>query len=328
MLNARRTRIRYIAWDILRRLRWPLLWHEVFCRKIIKMTGIDNNKDATKFYASVLHLYENIPSLFPQKKYDYLIAQNFLHDEFYLSSKPKIFFTLEPPPLMTSETRERMRSPQLKPFLYLYHESDINKRMFYPALPLNREAIIKDLEDSIMEKRSKLCCIINRYSSSAELNLVQQRINFVKAAGQDIDIYGLEPWSGSNEWHSFKNYYGAIEDKQRTLKQYNFTLTFENCDYDGYITEKIIHAFMAGTIPLYWGGGQLLPETIPENCYIDCRDKDPEKIFHFIKTMPQKDIIAYRKAAKAFLETEVASRFTRKYLMKQVIHRLKVMDEQ
>ena len=292
------------------------------------MTGIENNKDATEFYASVLHLYENIPSWFPKNTYDYLIAQNFLHDEFILSPKPKVFFALEPPPLMTTETREHMQSPILKPYLYLYNDPDINKRMFYPALPHNREAIIRDLKDSLTEKRSKLCCIINRYSESSELNLVQQRINFVKAAGQYIDIYGLEPWSGPNVWRSFNNYYGATEDKQKTLKQYNFTLVFENCDYDGYITEKIIHAFLAGTIPLYWGGGQLLSDTFPANCYIDCRDKDPQKIFHFIRNMPQEDIIAYRKAAKAFLESDAANRFTRKHLMRQVIRRLEAMDQQ
>jgi hypothetical protein len=38
---------------------------------------------------------------------------------------------------------------------------------------------------------------------------------------------------------------------------YTFTLTFENTDYPGYVTEKLFHALSAGSIPLYWGGGGL-----------------------------------------------------------------------
>jgi hypothetical protein len=318
--------IRSIAWGVSRRLSLRLFWHGLFYRKIIKMTGIGNDKDKTNFYVSVLHLFGNVPSFFPKNNYDYLIAQNFLHDEFLISATPKIFFTLEPPPLMTPETRKNIQSKILKPFLYLYNEPDIKKRMFYPALPYQRKNIIRDLEQSLRKNRPKLCCIINRYSEHSELNLLQQRINFVKAMGKDIDIYGLEPWSGSNNWSSFQNYYGTAENKQETLKKYNFTLAFENSDYDGYITEKIIHAFMVGTIPLYWGGGNFLKETFPSNCYIDCRNKDPNEIYHLIKTMSQVDIISYRKAAKEFLESDAADRFTHKYLIEQIINRLKALN--
>ena len=320
--------IHSIAWNVLRRLRWRLLWHGLFCRKTIKMTGKGNNKDTTKFYASVLHFFENLPSLFPKDSYDYLISQNFLHDEFLLSPRPKIFFTLEPPLLMTSETREHIRSKILAPYLYLYNERDIKKRMFYPAIPHRRERIIRDLERSLSEKRLKLCCIINRYSEHQELNLLQQRINFVKAMGQDIDIYGLEPRNGPNKWSSFQNYYGMAKNKQETLKKYNFALTFENCEYDGYISEKILHAFMAGAVPLYWGGGEFLKETFPSNCYIDCKNKDPQEIYHLIKNMSQEEIIAYRKAAKEFLESDTANRFTRIYLMGHIIYRLEAMNKQ
>jgi hypothetical protein len=319
-------RVRRIAWGVSRRLSVRLLWHSLFHRKIIKMTGIGNDRDKTNFYVSFLHLLGNIPSFFPKNSYDYLISQNFLHDEFLLSQRPKLFFTQEPPPLMTFETNKNIQSKTLEPFLYLYNEPDIKKRMFYPALPYHRKNIIRSLEQSLTEKRPKLCCIINRYSEHSELNLLQQRINFVKAMGKDIDIYGLEPWSGPNNWSSFPNYYGMTKNKQETLKRYNFILVFENSDYNGYITEKIIHAFMAGTIPLYWGGGDFLKETFPSNCYIDCRNKDPNEIYQLIKTMSQVDIISYRKAAKEFLESDAADRFTHKYHVERIILRLEAMN--
>jgi hypothetical protein len=327
-MKATIARIRYSAWAVSRRLRWRLLWHGLFCRKIIKTTGMGNKRERTSFYVSALHLLEEIPSFFRRNHYDYLIANNFIEDEFLSSPRPKIFITREPPPLMTAETREHMQSAILKPYLYLYTERDINRRMFYPALPLHREGIIRNLEESITKKRPKLCCIINRYSENTELNLVRQRINFVKAAGQDIDIYGKEPRNGPNKWRSYGNYRGMTKNKQETLKGYTFALTFENCDFDGYITEKILHAFMAGTIPLYWGGGQFLRETFPADCYIDCRDKDPREIFDLIKSMSLEDIIAYRKAARDFLESAASHRFTRRYLLRQILDRLEAMSQQ
>jgi len=320
------SRIRKIAWIILRRLRPRLIRDGLLNRKIIKMTGIGNKADKTEVFISVSHFLENIRTFFPGKTYDYLIAQNFLHDEFVSCRKPKIFFTLEPPPLMTPETRKNLRSKELQQYLYRYDEQDIRRRMFYPSLPYRREEIIRKLERSIAEERPKLCCIINRYSEADELDLLRQRVNFVEAAGRDIDIYGLEPWSGPNKWTSFPNYFGASENKQETLKRYTFTLSFENCDCDGYISEKINHAFMAGTIPLYWGGGSLLKDTLPSNCYIDCRDQDPNLIFEMIKKMSRQDIISYRKAAIDFLKSDLADRFTYKYLAREIVCRLEAMD--
>lgn len=292
-------------------------------RKIIKMTGTGNLESNVGFYSSGAHFIHNIPCLFNKRKYDYLVAQNFLHNEFLLCRKPKIFFTMEPPPTMTQETKTNMESGTLKPFLYLYSEPDISKRMFYPALGDHKDGIVKHLERIHTEKRSRLCCIVNRYSEHPELNLLQQRIRFVKAMGSDIDIYGAEPWGGApNKWTIFPNYCGIAEDKQKTLKKYSFVLAFENSDFPGYITEKIIDAFKSGSVPLYWGGGELLQDIIPANCYIDCRNQDPDEIYRMIKKMTQQDIVSFRRAAIEFLKSPAADRFTGRYLRGEIVKRL------
>ncbi len=292
-------------------------------RKTIKMTGIGNCESKVRFYPSVDHFLRNFPCFFNMRNHDYLVAQNFLRDEFLLIQKPKVFFTLEPLPVMTKETRLNMQSEALKPFLYLYNEPDINMRMFYPALADHRERIINRLEESLTERRSRLCCIINRYSENPELNLLRQRIHFVKAMGNDIDIYGAEPWSGQpNKWKAFPNYYGQAENKDKTLRRYNFVLAFENSDFTGYITEKIIDAFKSGTVPLYWGGGKFLEETFPSNCYINCSNQDPASVYRMIKDMTQQDIVSFRKAALEFLKSDAADRFTGRYLRQEIIKRL------
>jgi hypothetical protein len=41
--------------------------------------------------------------------------------------------------------------------------------------------------------------------------------------------------------------------KHHFFKQHKFTISFENSQAPGYITEKVLHSKMAGCIPLYWG---------------------------------------------------------------------------
>jgi len=45
----------------------------------------------------------------------------------------------------------------------------------------------------------------------------------------------------------------GIEQKMNFLREHQFTLAFENSQYPGYATEKLIEAYLSGTIPLYWG---------------------------------------------------------------------------
>jgi alpha(1,3/1,4) fucosyltransferase len=99
-------------------------------------------------------------------------------------------------------------------------------------------------------------------------------------------------------------------------------LAFENCNSPGYITEKMIDAFKSGVVPLYWGGGELLKEAVPSNCYIDCSDQDPAGIYRMIKDMTHQEVVSFRKAAIGFLKSDEANRFTGRYLRREIIKRL------
>jgi hypothetical protein len=46
---------------------------------------------------------------------------------------------------------------------------------------------------------------------------------------------------------------GLVKDKKSFLSKYKFNIAFENCSYDGYATEKIMEAFAARVIPIYYG---------------------------------------------------------------------------
>ena len=124
-----------------------------------------------------------------------------------------------------------------------------------------------------------------------------------------IDIYGRAQPDKENKWEEYPNYRGVSRNKINTLLNYNFNLCFENCDRDGYITEKIIHSMMGGCVPLYWGGGRFLEQTIPSSCFINCKDQDPAEIYRRISGMSHEEIIAYRQAGIDFLSSVQADRF-------------------
>lgn len=46
---------------------------------------------------------------------------------------------------------------------------------------------------------------------------------------------------------------GDQKSKLRYMKLFKFNIAFENTISDGYVTEKILHAFYANSIPIYWG---------------------------------------------------------------------------
>jgi hypothetical protein len=95
----------------------------------------------------------------------------------------------------------------------------------------------------------------------------------------------------------YKNNIGVIKDKINFLSSYKFSIAMENTEGDGYISEKIIDSFIAGTIPIYYGG-HMIDEYINPKSFIFIRgDKDINVKIEYIKLLDSDDIL-YRKVLK------------------------------
>lgn len=80
-----------------------------------------------------------------------------------------------------------------------------------------------------------------------------------------------------------------VKDKLEFQKKYKFSLAFENSFYKGYTTEKLIQAFAAGTIPVYWGNPDVAEE-FNERSFINCHAFDSFKeVIDFIKKVDQRE---------------------------------------
>lgn len=58
---------------------------------------------------------------------------------------------------------------------------------------------------------------------------------------------------------------GPVADKLSFQKGYKFSIAYENSSTPGYCTEKIVDAFAAGTVPIYWGDPLIKGEFNPES---------------------------------------------------------------
>lgn len=66
---------------------------------------------------------------------------------------------------------------------------------------------------------------------------------------------------------------GPVADKKEFQSHYRFSVAFENTSVPGYATEKLVQAFAAGTVPVYWGD-PLIDRTFNSKAFINCHDYD------------------------------------------------------
>ena len=115
------------------------------------------------------------------------------------------------------------------------------------------------------------------------------RLNFIKKLNKykKVDMGG----------YAFNNVGGKVLNKIDFLSSYKFSIAMENSEGDGYISEKIIDSFIAGTIPIYYGN-YMLDEYINPKAYILIKgEKDIEKKIKYIK-MIDSDNELYKSILK------------------------------
>ncbi len=82
---------------------------------------------------------------------------------------------------------------------------------------------------------------------------------------------------------------GPVEDKLEFCRRYKFNIAFENSSYPGYVTEKIIDALAADTVPIYYGD-PLIGNTINLGRFIQLMSfKEIDKIIERIIELDKDD---------------------------------------
>lgn len=114
------------------------------------------------------------------------------------------------------------------------------------------------------------------YCASRKTNERTKFMNlFIEKSNNKDKIYCLGKCQHSNcSSKKLKNYQSPSRILVDEYSKFKFVLAMENCEKKGYITEKLLQAFIAGTIPIYWGDHEYAKKIFNPKSFICIRDFD------------------------------------------------------
>ena len=162
-------------------------------------------------------------------------------------------------------------------FVFPYFVYELTIRNIKPKdLDIIRNRVYK------YENRKKFC-------AGVITNPVGFRLYFIKELNKrkKIDMGGR-----------FNNNVGGfVRDKIKFLSEYKFSIAMENSEGDGYISEKIVDSFLAGTIPIYFGDYMIDEYINPKSFILIRNQRDMDKKIDYIMRIDNDDNL-YRSILK------------------------------
>ena len=150
------------------------------------------------------------------------------------------------------------------------------------------------------------------YSQKTEFcNFVYSNSNASPARQLFYDT--LSQYKHINSGGRYHNNIGhPVQDKLSFQQKHKFTIAFENTSHSGYTTEKLVQAFAAQTIPIYWGD-PAVADTFNTGAFIDCHDfPDWESVVSRVREIDQDDNLWLQMMqTPALLDPELVTKSTK-----------------
>ena len=239
-------------------------------KKVIKVksTGLFNKKFHLNWLKSKLD--DDFLLNFDDKNPDYLIYNVFTNDDIDPQYKNAIRIAIYTENIM----------PDMNNADYIighYHINYLDRYFKYSVLFWENFNIInKKRKEIIMNPiRNKFCAaVISNCGPEFRMNFIDKLSKYKK-----VDFGGL----------CRNNINETIKNKSEFLSNYKFSIAMENSRANGYVSEKIVHAFAAGTIPIYYGD-YTIDEFINPKTYISINgEKDIDQKIEYIKKIDNDD---------------------------------------
>jgi hypothetical protein len=176
-----------------------------------------------------------------------------------------------------------------------YLDDERNIRFPLSAITLyeggKKDGFDKEIDfDKIKSEKTKFCNFIFSNPNAGLRNFLFQELSKYKqvdAGGRVLNNIGY-----------------LVGDKLEFQSQYKFTIAFENSEYPGYTTEKIVHPKLVNSIPIYWGN-PLVSKDWNTKAFINAYDfKDVNELIDFIKKVDNDDELYYKMLTEPHLNPE------------------------
>lgn len=138
--------------------------------------------------------------------------------------------------------------------------SDHLRLPLWAYLLLRTEELPTSLET--VPQASKFCNFIYSNDRCQVRNAFFEMLN----AEMRVDSLGSVMSNAADPRLSACGHSGWRETKIDVLRDYRFTIAFENHEILGYTTEKMVDAWLAGSVPIYWGNPAVALDFPIEGC--------------------------------------------------------------
>ncbi len=186
-------------------------------------------------------------------------------------------------------------------FLSSYHFDNCND------LGIHIDKFLDHLTKSkikLLDKKYKIAALFTYSNNKSKLmkegtniDLVQKRCEYALAGYKRklLHIYGNKWPNGyalENSGFGFEKEKPWWTKKIEILNEYKFNLCFENTAHHYYITEKIWHAIVSFTLPIYHSLNSSVYEIFPENSFVDAHQfTDVHAMFDYIENMSDDEYL-------------------------------------
>jgi GR25 family glycosyltransferase involved in LPS biosynthesis len=158
--------------------------------------------------------------------------------------------------------------------------ADIDRIVNPKPLPLDR--CLQVYPEEISQKK-RFCAFVVTNPCNPVRNSAFHWLNQYKkvdSAGRLFNNIGDEIFAGLGGG-------GGERKKHEFLKKYKFCLAYENSSAQGYTTEKLLHAKIAGCIPIYWGDPKV-ERDFDTKGFIDARRfTSPEELIEAVRKIDE-----------------------------------------
>jgi hypothetical protein len=190
-----------------------------------------------------------------------------------------------------------------------WQDSLVDNRKFYKFFVPQPPPTIKLNHKKIQFNQKKFITTIISYKSSKRPNqLYGERklaIAYFQEKYDNFLFYG-HGWNKLN----YKSYKGKVDSKIDTLKNFKYTICYENeKNINGLISEKIFDCFYANTVPIFLGAENICHQ-IPEELFIDKRNfKTYEELDLYISNISETDYNHRINLIENYLNSENFKKF-------------------
>ncbi len=124
----------------------------------------------------------------------------------------------------------------------------------YARLGAGRDLLkLEDRSEAILRGKSQFCNFVYHAQNDVRTAFFDRLSRYKRVDAPGRSRNNMAPIGGHPDPRASRFASGFPREKVEFQRSYKFTIAFENASYPGYTTEKIYHAMLADTVPIYWG---------------------------------------------------------------------------